>query len=59
MVGQLLASGAYCKSPQRLGCRLAQYMASALRLLEAYGWEVFAEPYGGMFIWARCPGHSA
>lgn len=56
VVAHLLAGGAYRKSVQRLRLRLAQHMASALRLLEASGWEVFAEPYGGMFVWARCPG---
>lgn len=56
VVAQLLAGGVYRKSVQRLRLRLAQHMASALRLLEASGWEVFAEPYGGMFVWARCPG---
>ena len=56
VLAQLLASGVYRKSVQRLRVRLAQHMATALRLLEATGWEVFAEPYGGMFVWARCPG---
>lgn len=56
VVAQLLGSGVYRKSVQRLRLRLAEYMASALRLLEANGWEVFAEPYGGMFVWTRYPG---
>lgn len=56
VVAQLLSSGVYRKSVQRLRVRLAQHMASALQLLEASGWEVFVEPYGGMFVWARCPG---
>lgn len=56
VVAQLLAGGVYRKSVQRLRLRLAQHMASALRLLEASGWEVFAEPYGGMFVWARYAG---
>ncbi|MDD0975526.1 PLP-dependent aminotransferase family protein [Pseudomonas fontis] len=58
VVAQLLASGVYRKSVQRLRVRLAQHMASALQMLEAAGWEVFAEPYGGMFVWARCPNRS-
>ena len=56
VVAQLLASGIYRKSLQRLRLRLAQHMASALRMLESNGWEVFAEPYGGMFVWTRYPG---
>ncbi|MEE1922843.1 PLP-dependent aminotransferase family protein [Pseudomonas sp. 148P] len=56
VVAQLLGSGVYRKSVQRLRVRLAEHMASALRLLEANGWEVFAEPYGGMFVWTRYPG---
>lgn len=56
VVAQLLGSGIYRKSVQRLKLRLAQHMASALRLLEASGWQVFTEPYGGMFVWTRYPG---
>ncbi|MDD2055976.1 PLP-dependent aminotransferase family protein [Pseudomonas sp. GD03860] len=56
VVAQMLATGTYRKSVARLRLRLAQHMAKALAQLEAYGWEVFTEPYGGMFVWARCPG---
>lgn len=56
VVAHLLASGAYRKSVARLRPRLAQHMAKALAQLEACGWEVFTEPYGGMFVWARRPG---
>jgi len=56
VVAHLLGSGVFRKSVQRLRVRLAEHMASALRLLEANGWEVFAEPYGGMFVWTRYPG---
>ncbi|MBH3428755.1 PLP-dependent aminotransferase family protein [Pseudomonas alkylphenolica] len=56
VVAQLLATGAYRKSVARLRPRLAQHMAKALGQLEAGGWQVFTEPYGGMFVWARCPG---
>jgi len=31
-------------------------MAKLLGQLEQYGWEVFCEPLGGMFVWARVPG---
>ncbi|MGW7774802.1 aminotransferase-like domain-containing protein [Pseudomonas machongensis] len=56
VVGQMLANGSYRKSVQRLRLRLAQHMAKLLGQLEAFGWEVFCEPYGGMFVWARVPG---
>lgn len=56
VVAQMLASGTYRKSVARLRLRLAQHMAKALGQLEVCGWQVFAEPYGGMFVWARRPG---
>ncbi|CAK14382.1 PLP-dependent aminotransferase family protein [Pseudomonas entomophila] len=56
VVGQMLANGSYRKSVQRLRVRLGQHMAKALGQLEVCGWEVFCEPYGGMFVWARSPG---
>ena len=56
VVGQMLANGSYRKSVQRLRVRLGQHMAKLLGQLEAYGWEVFCEPYGGMFVWVRSPG---
>ncbi|MCE6981937.1 aminotransferase class I/II-fold pyridoxal phosphate-dependent enzyme, partial [Pseudomonas frederiksbergensis] len=56
VVAQMLGNGSYRKSIARLRVRLAQHMAKALGQLEANGWEVFTEPYGGMFVWARCPG---
>ncbi|MFJ3076082.1 PLP-dependent aminotransferase family protein [Pseudomonas sp. NPDC087029] len=56
VVGQMLATGSYRKSVQRLRLRLGQHMAKLLGQLEQYGWEVFCEPLGGMFVWARVPG---
>ncbi|MDI9778875.1 PLP-dependent aminotransferase family protein [Pseudomonas putida] len=56
VVGQMLANGSYRKSVQRLRVRLGQHMARLLGQLEQYGWQVFCEPYGGMFVWARVPG---
>ncbi|MBV4539638.1 PLP-dependent aminotransferase family protein [Pseudomonas vlassakiae] len=56
VVGQMLANGSYRKSVQRLRVRLGQHMAKLLGQLEQYGWQVFCEPYGGMFVWARVPG---
>jgi DNA-binding transcriptional MocR family regulator len=56
VVAELLASGAYRRSVNRLRQRLARPMAETLRVLERHGWEVFAQPEGGMFVWARSPG---
>lgn len=53
VVATLLANGAYRKLIQRLRQRLNKQMASTLRQLDPVHWEVFAEPTGGLFIWAR------
>ncbi|MCG6575997.1 PLP-dependent aminotransferase family protein [Pseudomonas sp. AF32] len=53
VVATLLANGAYRKLLQRLRQRLNKQMASTLRLLDKGHWEVFAEPTGGLFVWAR------
>jgi len=54
VVATLLGNGAYRKLVQRLRDRLDKAMAQTLKRLEDYGWETFAEPVGGMFVWARC-----
>ncbi|WP_030140734.1 PLP-dependent aminotransferase family protein [Pseudomonas fluorescens] len=53
VVATLLANGAYRKLLQRLRVRLNKQMASTLRLLDPAHWELFAEPSGGLFVWAR------
>ncbi|WP_434702005.1 PLP-dependent aminotransferase family protein [Pseudomonas sp. D1-36] len=53
VVATLLANGAYRKLIQRLRGRLNKQMASTLRQLDPTHWEVFAEPSGGLFVWAR------
>lgn len=53
VVATLLANGAYRKLLQRLRQRLNKQMASTLRQLDQAYWEVFAEPTGGLFVWAR------
>ncbi len=53
VVATLLANGAYRKLIQRLRQRLNKQMASTLRQLDPVHWEVFAEPMGGLFVWAR------
>ncbi|MGE8188418.1 PLP-dependent aminotransferase family protein [Pseudomonas sp. NPDC086278] len=49
----LLASGAYRKLVQRQRQRLSVDREAALQLLEDADWEVFGQPSGGLFIWAR------
>lgn len=56
VVATLLASGAWRSSLERLRQRLAINMAQTLKGLAENGWEVFDEPQGGMFVWARYPG---
>ncbi|VVP75778.1 Histidinol-phosphate aminotransferase [Pseudomonas fluorescens] len=49
----LMASGAYRQLVQRQRQRLGSDRKAALQMLEDAGWEVFGEPAGGLFIWAR------
>ncbi len=52
----LLERGAYRKYVERLRLRVREASAGAVRLLSESGWEVFCEPSGGNFLWARPPG---
>jgi len=52
----LLERGAYRKYVERLRLRVRQTSAGAVRRLRECGWEVFCEPAGGNFLWARPPG---
>lgn len=51
----MLQNGSYRKLAEHLRIKLSGQMASALNLVRSAGWEIFAEPAGGMFIWARHP----
>lgn len=51
----LLQNGSYRKLTERLRTRLSNQMALALTQLKQVGWEVFTEPAGGMFVWAKSP----
>ncbi len=55
LVYRLLADGHYGRYLRRVRNRIAEARASALRLLTGAGMEVFAEPRGGNFLWARFP----
>ena len=56
LIYQMLIDGHYRKYLSRLRDRLADARTNVLRAFERIGLELFAEPAGGMFVWARLPG---
>lgn len=56
LVYQMLTDGHYRKYVERLRGRLEQATAATLRMVERVGMEVYLEPKGGVFLWARPPG---
>jgi len=56
LVYLMLTEGHYRKLLDRLQRRLAQATEHTLHLLERVGLSVYAEPKGGMFVWAAAPG---
>jgi DNA-binding transcriptional MocR family regulator len=55
VIAALLERGTYRKYLERLRIRIRDTLSTALQHLEQNGWEVFDEPSGGNFIWARVP----
>lgn len=55
VVATLLHSGAYRKLMERLRVRLSAQMATTMKRVKEGGWEVYATPQGGMFLWLRHP----
>ncbi|MGN6667777.1 MAG: PLP-dependent aminotransferase family protein [Trinickia sp.] len=51
----LLERGAYRKFLERLRRRMTDALGATTRTLEAHGWQLFAPPVGGKFMWARLP----
>ena len=51
----MLQNGSYRKLTERLRTKLANQMALALSILKKSNWEVYTEPAGGMFVWAKPP----
>jgi DNA-binding transcriptional MocR family regulator len=51
----LLERGAYRKYLDRLRRRMKDALGASIQTLEACGWELFAKPEGGKFVWARVP----
>jgi DNA-binding transcriptional MocR family regulator len=56
LVYLMLIEGHYRKFLERVQGRLGDATARTLRLLEKAGLNVYAEPQGGMFVWAEAPG---
>lgn len=55
LVYLMLTEGHYRKLMERVHERLSQATDRTLRLLERNGMRIYAEPRGGMFIWAEAP----
>ncbi|MDQ7727726.1 PLP-dependent aminotransferase family protein [Halomonas sp. SpR8] len=55
VITTMLQNGSYRKLAERLRTKLSSQMAMALALLHHSGWEVYTEPAGGMFVWAKPP----
>ena len=58
LVYLMLTEGRYRKFVERIQSRLAEATYRTSKLLEKSGMKVYAEPKGGMFIWAQVPGMS-
>ncbi|KVU91727.1 GntR family transcriptional regulator [Burkholderia ubonensis] len=56
IVALLLERGTHRKHLERLRRRLAQASAHTVARLRQAGWQVYAQPNGGMFVWACVPG---
>jgi DNA-binding transcriptional MocR family regulator len=56
LVCRLLTDGHHGRYLRRVQGRIAQARSSALALLRGAGMEVFIEPRGANFLWARFPG---
>ena len=56
LVYLMLTEGHYRKFIERTRNRLAEATASTVKLLEKSGMKIYAEPKGGMFLWAAMPG---
>ncbi|MDX1715197.1 MAG: PLP-dependent aminotransferase family protein, partial [Halomonas venusta] len=51
----MLQNGSYRKLTERLSARLSNHMSLALAMLKRANWDVYTEPTGGMFVWAKPP----
>ena len=53
IIYQVLSDGHYRKHMDKLRLRLQEARASTIARLEQLGFSIYAEPEGGMFIWAK------
>lgn len=56
LVYLMLTEGHYRKFTERTQSRLADAINGTIKLLERSGMRIYAEPKGGMFVWAEAPG---
>lgn len=56
VAASLLERSTYRKYLERLRKRVCDSLSNAVQTLEGYGWDVFDEPSGGNFVWAKVPG---
>jgi DNA-binding transcriptional MocR family regulator len=59
VIHDMLVEGHYRKFVERLRGRLGSAMERGLRQLEDAGFAIYAEPRGGMFVWAERGGEEA
>lgn len=52
----MLTEGHYRKFMDRVRARLSDATEQTIRMLERCGMKIYAEPKGGMFVWAEAPG---
>lgn len=55
VITTMLQNGSYRKLTERLSTRLSNHMSMALAMLKRANWDVYTEPTGGMFVWAKPP----
>ena len=57
LIHQLLTGGYYRKHLGKLRSRLQDAQQTTISRFEKMGFEIYFEPAGGMFLWARLKGH--
>ena len=56
VVATMVENGSYRKLVDRLGARLERQQVAVQKMMRSAGWEIFGQPRGGMFVWARRAG---
>lgn len=55
VLAAMMENGCYRKLVERLRRRLESRLSETVRMMTGVGWQLFARPAGGMFLWARWP----